>query len=166
MNILKEITAADMITLGNAIAGLVSILFSIDQNFEMAAFFLVLAVLFDVIDGKITRVCHCSGKLGKDLDSLADVISFCVAPVVFAMMQIQNLFAFLAFIVFLCCGLLRLARFNVLEFRHSYEGMPITLNGIIVPLIYLMRMPGFVYPIVYLVLGGLMISSFRIKKIF
>jgi CDP-diacylglycerol--serine O-phosphatidyltransferase len=166
MNIFKEITIADLFSLGNGISGFLSIFFSINQKASLAIIFLVIAVLFDVLDGEIARLFHQSGKLGKYLDSLADIISFGVAPVVFGIMQNQSIISLIAYALFLCCGMLRLARFHAVEFKGIYEGMPITFNGIIFPVVFVVGLPVIFYPLVFAVSAVLMISGFKIKKIF
>ena len=61
--------------------------------------------------------------------------------------------------------MLRLARYNIMEFKGAYYGMPITLNGIIIPALFFAGLPIKFYPYVYLVLGILMVSSLKIKKL-
>lgn len=165
MNLFKDITIADVFTLGNAISGFLSILFSIYRDYGLSIVFLLIAVGFDVLDGKIARLYY-QGKFGKDLDSLADIVSFGVAPAIFGIMHVRTVFGIIASIFFVLSGILRLARFNVSENKTVYQGMPITFNGLIVPLIYITKLPVVFYPFVYLVSGVLMISSFKLKKIF
>ena len=61
---------------------------------------------------------------------------------------------------------MRLARYNIMDLKGSFQGMPITLNGIIIPLTYFLKVPIKFYPYIYLMLGILMVSSFRVKKLF
>jgi len=157
---------ADFFTLLNVVAGLASILFAIKGNFNMAITFLLGAAVFDYIDGIIARKFKQENMFGKELDSLADTISFGIAPAIFGFVLIQTTLAIIAFTVFLFCGILRLARYNIMDLRNKYEGMPITLNGVIIPIIYLIRIPADYYPYIYLILGILMVSTIRIKKFF
>ena len=101
----------------------------------------------------------------KELDSLADTISFGVAPAIFGFTLIQTPLAIVSFTIFLFCGVLRLARYNIMDMKDSYAGMPITLNGIIIPLIFITNVPFDYYPYIYILLGILMISSLKFKKI-
>jgi len=170
----KLLKFADLFTLLNAALGIVSIVFSINNNFDYAAYTLIIAVVFDYLDGKIAKTMQQQSVFGKELDSLADTVSFGVAPAIFgfSLMQFsskisqpQIMFGVIAFTIFIFCGILRLARYNIMDFKGSFQGMPITLNGIIIPLAYFLGTPIKFYPYVYLVLGILMVSSLRIKKL-
>ena len=168
--IFKLLKFADLFTLSNVALGLISIVFSINNNFSYAAFVLVVAVIFDYLDGKIAKAMQQQNLFGKELDSLADTVSFGVAPAIFgfSLMQTSKLqitFAIIAFTTFLFCGILRLARYNIMNLKGAFQGMPITLNGIIIPLAYFLNIPIKFYPYIYLTLGILMVSSLRIKKL-
>lgn len=171
--IFKLLKFADVFTLLNVAFGLASIVFSISNNFDYAAFVLLMAVAFDYLDGKIAKSLHQQNIFGKELDSLADTVSFGVAPAIlgFSLMQFssgikqfQITFGMIAFTIFLFCGILRLARYNIMNLSGAFQGMPITLNGIIIPLVYFLGTPIRFYPYIYLVLGVLMVSSFRVRK--
>ncbi len=165
---------ADLFTLFNVALGLVSIVFSITDYFMQAVITLLIAAGFDYLDGKIAESMHQQNSFGKELDSLADTVSFGVAPAIFgfSIMQIdyamnhpQLLFGIIAFAVFLFCGILRLARYNIMDIKGVYRGMPITLNGIIIPIAYFANVPVKFYPYIYLVLALLMVSSIKVKKL-
>ena len=159
------IKIADIFTLINIIFGLIAIFFTIQENYNLAIASLFIAVIFDFIDGRIARYLKQQNTFGKELDSLADTISFGVAPAIFGFSLIQTPLAIFAFMVFLFAGVLRLARYNLMHVKESFEGMPITLNGIIIPAIYLLGVPIEFYPYIYIALGVLMVSSIRFKKI-
>ena len=161
------ITVADVITLGNGIAGLASILFAISGKFEIAASLMLLAVVLDFLDGKVARMLKQQHEFGKELDSLADTISFGVAPAIFGYGLIQTKVAMVAFIIFVFCGVLRLARYNILADAgvNGFIGMPITVNGIIVPLAFFLGMGVQYYPYLYLLLSFLMVSTIRVGKL-
>ncbi len=163
--ILRLLKFADVFTLTNVIFGIISILFSIKGWYNTASFMLILAVVSDYLDGKIAKTMKQENEFGKELDSLADTVSFGVAPAIFGFSLTQKPLAIISFTVFLFCGILRLARYNIMGLREGFHGMPITLNGIIVPLIYFLDVPIRFYPYVYLILGILMVSSLRIKKL-
>lgn len=156
---------ADFITLLNAVSGLAAILFAINNMFNLSAVLMITAVIFDWLDGKVARLTHKQHKFGKELDSLADTISFGVAPAVFGFSLIQTNIAIVAFITFLFAGILRLAKYNIADFTGAYSGMPITFNGIIVPLMYFLRLDARFYPYIYIILAILMVSPFKIKKV-
>ena len=163
--ITKLIKLADVFTLINVIFGLVAIFFSIKNNHNWAIAALFLAVVADYIDGKIARKLKQQNIFGKELDSLADTISFGVAPAIFGFSLIQTPLAIVAFTIFLFSGILRLARYNIMHAKDGFEGMPITLNGLIIPIIFLLNVPIEFYPYIYIALGILMVSSIRFKNI-
>ena len=166
---LRLIKFADVFTLTNVIFGIISILFSIKGRFETAGILLMLAVVSDFFDGKIAKIMKQENEFGKELDSLADTVSFGVAPAIFGFSLIQTPLAVISFTIFLFCGILRLARYNIMDLKSSFQGMPITMNGIIIPLAYLFRNYLHIqirfFPYIYLALGILMVSSIRVKKI-
>ena len=86
----RLIKLADIFTLFNVALGLMSIVFSIENDFSYAAFVLLIAVAFDYLDGKIAKVLHQQNDFGKELDSLADTISFGVAPAIFGFSLMQD----------------------------------------------------------------------------
>lgn len=178
--IFRLLKFADIFTLLNVALGLASIIFSISNNFDYAAYVLLIAVIFDYLDGKIAASMHQQNEFGKELDSLADTVSFGVAPAIFGfslmqftseIKQFQLTFGIIAFTIFLFCGVLRLARYNIMDLRGIYRGMPITLSGIIIPLVYFAGSKFYpvsyitFFPYIYLLLGILMVSSLRIKKL-
>ena len=156
---------ADIFTLVNVIFGLTAIFFAINGNYLFVTIFLFLAVIADYLDGKLARKLNQENVFGKELDSLADTISFGVAPAIFGFSLIQTPLAIVSFTIFLFCGILRLARYNIMDIKGGFAGMPITLNGIIIPLVYVARLPIDYYPYLYILLGILMVSSLRIKKL-
>ncbi len=170
MNILKMLKIADYFTLGNFIAGVIAIFFAVSGNLTVSAALILLAVLLDFLDGRIARLTKQSNELGREMDSLADLVSFGLWPAVFAYQQGLNTFIDAAVLVFFAsCGILRLARFNISRQKH-FEGVPITVNGVIFPLLYFcFQFFGTLFSsyviILYLVMGLLMISSIRIGKL-
>lgn len=154
---------ADTFTLLNALFGTFSMYASMMQRYTTAVVFILLSVVFDFLDGKVARKTK-TNVFGRELDSLADIISFGAAPVVFGFSQIQTDLAKVAFVVFLLCGILRLARFNVMKMK-DFMGMPITMNGIIIPLVYFANVPLSYYPYIFFVLAVLMVLPVKIKKV-
>jgi CDP-diacylglycerol--serine O-phosphatidyltransferase len=150
----------------NISMGLIAILLIINEEYLFAVIALLFAVLFDYLDGKVARLMDREGEFGKQLDSLADTISFGVAPAIFGFSLIQTNFALIVFALFLFAGVLRLARYNIMEFTGDFTGMPITINGIIIPLIYFLKVPTNIYPYIYLFLAILMVSPLKVKKLF
>ncbi len=128
----------NLITAAGIFAGFYVIIATTDGHYERAAWFILLAAIFDGLDGKVARLTGTSSKFGVELDSLADVISFGVAPGVllydWALRPFGNL-GWLAAFLYVICGALRLARFNVqvstVESRR-FVGMPIPAAACIV----------------------------------
>lgn len=174
MKITEVIKIADFFTLANLVFGLFAIFAAIKGIFFVAAIFLLLSVLFDFLDGKVARMnkyVSAQGKaFGKELDSLADIVSFGAAPAIFGfMLGLQQWYAVIALLFFLCAGALRLSRFNITENPGYYEGVPITINGIIFPLLYFLSL-AFPYPLtytllIYVLMGFAMLSTIKIKKL-
>lgn len=162
----KLLGLPDLFTFLNMVMGLLAILLVVNEEYLFAVFSLLFAVAFDYLDGKIARLVKREGEFGKQLDSLADTISFGVAPAIFGFSLVQTNFALIVFALFLFAGVLRLARYNIMEFTGDFAGMPITVNGVLIPFIYLVRVPATIYPYIYLFLAILMVSPLKIKKLF
>lgn len=169
-NILKLIKLADIITLINALMGFASIIMTLRGQIESALVLILLAVIADGADGAVARYSG-FGVLGANLDSLSDVISFGVAPAVIAFVSLSK-FGFLAGVfpvLFMVCGTLRLARFNVSGKKDGFEGIPITAGGLMVALFLLVKdlVPYFEYSFAALlfILSVLMVSTIDYPKI-
>jgi CDP-diacylglycerol--serine O-phosphatidyltransferase len=123
-----------LFTVGNIFCGYYSILSTIQGRYEYAAYAIGIAIVLDVIDGRIARLTHSSTYFGLQLDSLADVISFGIAPSVLALFwglsSIDPRLAWTATFTFTICGAMRLARFNIQaeELKH-FVGLPIPAGG-------------------------------------
>jgi len=169
----KKSSIPNILTFGNLIFGLLSLLTTFQANYKLSVIFILLAGIMDRYDGQVARLLKVSSDLGKELDSLADLVSFGVAPA----LLIFNLYEFISlgylgyvcFLVFPVAGAYRLARYNSSKFDNVYTGIPITLAGMLVALYALMTLNGERnYPltiIIILVLSYLMISKFQIKKV-
>lgn len=139
---------ADFFTLGNAACGAMLVFFSAAfvgtgdlRHFMLAAAMAPLALFFDVIDGRVARWRHSQSAMGRELDSLADVISFGVGPAALAFAAgMQGGWDILVLIYFVCCGVSRLARYNVTAEDLStgsnkvshFEGTPIPTSVVLV----------------------------------
>ena len=135
------------VTLIGVCIGLTSIKFAIDGKFAIAVIAILFAGLMDALDGRIARLIKGTSKMGKELDSLGDVISFGVAPALimyFWNLQYLDKLGWFVCLTYVVCVALRLARFNVNSEEvpswkdNFFEGMPSPAGGIIVlmPLIY------------------------------
>jgi CDP-diacylglycerol--serine O-phosphatidyltransferase len=198
-SMIREFHLADWFTLANAVCG-VGALFSTMtylQNQQVLHIYLAcalvpFALVFDVLDGRIARWRQRSSAMGRELDSLADVISFGVAPAAIAYAcGMQGLFDRIVLVFFVTCGVSRLARYNVTAEELSagsdkvayFEGTPIPTSLALVAIMFVAALQGALgeqlwfgvtefggfrlHPLVllYAVSGSLMISRLRITKI-
>ena len=137
----------NIFTLVGVCIGLSSIKFAFDGNFQISIIAIIIAALIDGLDGRIARLIKGTSKVGKELDSLTDVISFGVAPafiMYFWKLNELGRAGWLICLVYVVCVALRLARFNVSSNDEPswkdnfFEGIPSPAGGILVllPLIY------------------------------
>ncbi len=170
---IREFHLADWFTLGNAFCG-VGALFAVMTYLQtqevlhlyFACGLIPAALFFDVMDGRIARWRQKSSAMGRELDSLADVISFGVAPAVIAYgCGMQGLFDRIVLLFFVACGVSRLARYNVTAEQLSeggdkvkyFEGTPIPTSLLLVMVLAAAIWAGAIGPNMWfgvLVLGG------------
>lgn len=197
-SMIREFHLADWFTLANAACG-TGALFStmtymetgIVKHVYIACGLIIAALVFDVFDGRIARWRQKSSVLGRELDSLADIISFGVAPAILAYgCGMQGLFDRIVLVFFVVCGVSRLARYNITAEELSeggdkvryFEGTPIPTSLLLVGLLLIAAMNGALrenlwlgklyiagftlHPLVllYAISGSFMISRFRIPK--
>ena len=176
----------NMLTLIGVCIGLSSIRFALDEKFEFAIIAVIFAALIDGLDGRIARLIKGTSKVGKELDSLTDVISFGVAPafiMYFWKLNELGRFGWLLCLVYVICVALRLARFNVNSNQEPswkdnfFEGVPSPAGGILVLTPLIVSLTGFDYfelnynlivPVFFVVISILLISkfpSYSFKKI-
>ena len=197
-SMIREFHLADWFTLANAVSGTGAIFSSmtyLQQHEAIHVYFacslVVAALIFDILDGRIARWRQKSSILGRELDSLADVISFGVAPAIIGYgCGMQGLYDRVVLAYFVACGVSRLARYNVTAETLSqgtgkvkyFEGTPIPSSILLVGVLALAAWSGAVgqnlwfheitfvgfklHPLVlmFAVSGSLMISRFRIPK--
>ncbi|MAG39117.1 CDP-diacylglycerol--serine O-phosphatidyltransferase [Candidatus Woesearchaeota archaeon] len=157
---------ANFLTLMNLTAGFLTIVFSINKNFSVAAIILLIAVFLDYLDGKVARMLNVESYMGAELDSLADLVSFGVAPAVFLYSNLQTDFLALFLVFYLIAGAYRLARFNAMRKKvKGFIGMPITINGLIFPVMYFASAPAGIYYVAVIASSIFMISTIRFKKV-
>ena len=135
------------VTLIGVCIGLTSIKFAIDGKFVIAIIAILFAGLMDALDGRIARLIKGTSRMGKELDSLGDVISFGVAPALimyFWNLQFLEKLGWFVCLIYVVCVALRLARFNISSEEEPswednfFQGVPSPAGGIIVllPLIF------------------------------
>ena len=197
---LRSYTPADALTIGNAACGTVAIFLCLDyiaadnRRFLWAAFVLLpLALVCDILDGYVARLNRArQSALGADLDSLADVISFGVAPATLGFtLGLRGGWDMAALTYFVICGVSRLARFNVTAAALAdsetgkvkyFEGTPIPTSILIVALLGVAFWqgriddqlwlgarqvgPALLHPLslIYALSGSAMISTVRVPK--
>ena len=182
----SRVILPNILTLIGVCIGLTSIKFAFDGKFELSIIAVIVAGIIDGLDGRIARLIKGTSKVGKELDSLTDVISFGVAPAFimyfWSMSQIGRL-GWLISLIYVVCVALRLARFNVNSeaepsWRDNFfEGIPSPAGGILVlmPLIYSFSEIQFfkpnyqiVVPALFILIAILLISkvpTYSLKKI-
>lgn len=147
-NIQNFIAISDIISLLNMSSGFLSIICSINHNFELSAILMIIAIIFDSIDGWVARKANRDDSLGfgKNIDSLSDIISFGVAPAVFLYTSLNTasiplqLIAILVSLLIVICGVLRLTRYNVIADHiktSGFIGFPIPGISFIIATLYL-----------------------------
>jgi CDP-diacylglycerol--serine O-phosphatidyltransferase len=160
----------NVLTVINLFAGLVATILSLVDQWALAVALVFGAALFDSIDGRVARRLNIASEFGKQLDSLADLVSFGVAPALIAyQLNFANIgwSGYLLATVFPICGALRLARFNVSSVKGHFVGLPITVAG---PLLaafayFAPALSETAEAIVLLVLSGLMVSTLKVPKL-
>jgi CDP-diacylglycerol--serine O-phosphatidyltransferase len=197
-SMIREFQLADWFTLANAVCG-TGALFSVMTYLEVrearhlyfACGLVLAALIFDVLDGRIARWRQTTSTLGRELDSLADIISFGVAPAIIAYgCGMQGLFDRIVLVYFVTCGVSRLARYNITAEALSegtdkvkfFEGTPIPTSIVLVAVLALAAWSGalndqlwlgqitwagfHLHPLVlmFALSGSLMISRLRIPK--
>ena len=176
----------NILTLIGVCIGLSSIKFALDFKYEIAIIAVILAGVIDGLDGRIARLIKGTSKVGKELDSLTDVISFGVAPAfIMYFWSLNNLgkFGWLLCLIYVVCVALRLARFNVQSNEDAswkdnfFEGVPSPAGGILIlmPLIYSLSELkffninyNFIVPVFFILVSLLLISkvpTYSLKKI-
>jgi CDP-diacylglycerol--serine O-phosphatidyltransferase len=198
-SMIREFHLADWITLANAFCG-VGAIFSVMsylqtrevQHIYFACALIPVALVFDVLDGRVARWRQRSSAMGRELDSLADVISFGVAPAAIAYgCGMQGFYDRIVLVFFVACGVSRLARYNVTAEKLSeggdkvkyFEGTPIPTSLLLVLVLALAAMQGALgerlwfgvvhigglklHPLVlmFALSGSLMVSRIRIPKL-
>lgn len=166
----------NLLTFVNLAFGVLSILEIIKRNYFAAAIFIIIAAFIDRYDGRIARLLNVSSEFGKELDSLADLVSFGVAPA----LLIFNKFNFLdsgnikgvgiCFLLsYIISGSYRLAKYNISKFDGIFTGVPITVAGFIVALYSLVTPINSISTLLSIILLMLftyfMVAKFEFKKI-
>lgn len=163
----------NLLTTGNLFCGFYGIIAAIKHDFRTAAIAILFACLFDILDGKVARLTGSNSRFGLEYDSLADLVAFGVAPAVLVYLWALEPFGRLGWVaafLYVACGALRLARFNVQADSVSkkyFVGLPIPGAALMVAttVLFFYRMGGsgptqhFLLLAMTYLLGFLMVSS-------
>ena len=171
------IAISDAVSLLNMISGFLSIICSINNEFRLAALLMIIAIIFDSIDGWVARKTNRQDNFGfgKNIDSLSDVISFGVAPAIFiyncikTTIAINQAIVIVISLIIVICGVLRLARYNVISDKingDDFIGFPIPCISFIISTFYLSELFNpCIALILSLIVSILMISNIKYHKI-
>ena len=170
----------NIFTFGNLACGVLSLMMTFEGNYLWGCIFIMIAGFIDRYDGKVARMLQVSSELGKELDSLADLVSFGVAPSILVCLLYNftdlGIIGYLLVIIFPIAGAYRLARYNTSTFNNVFTGIPITIAGSFLAfysLVFLIvgKAPtnftasSVLVTVLVLLLSYLMISKFQIKKV-
>ena len=168
-----------LFTTGNVFSGFYAFIAVMNEKFYFAAVAIVLAIIFDALDGRVARLTKTTSEFGVQYDSLADVISFGMAPALLAYAWVLKPFGrlgWMAAFLFLLCGALRLARFNVTKpdtKGDSFIGLPIPAAAAVIASIVIafedifqtkldpMIMVGVVYLLAFLMVSNIKYPAFK-----
>ncbi|WP_024832704.1 CDP-diacylglycerol--serine O-phosphatidyltransferase [Ruminiclostridium josui] len=168
----------NLLTFINLSLGIIALLFAIKNDLIQASLLVMVAALTDRFDGKVARMLDSTSELGKELDSLSDLISFGVAPIIIAWkISFFDLavLGYLLAVLFPIAGAYRLARYNVTTFNNVFSGVPITIAGAFLSIVNLYNSYSIehhnysnintvITAIIIVLLSYLMISKIQIKK--
>lgn len=169
----KKFVIPCIFTLLNACFGFFSLIKTLEGDFIAAAYFIIAAVFMDMLDGRVARILRSTSAIGMELDSLADAVSFCVAPSILlysAYSADTHVMGVVVLSFYMCAGLSRLARFNVSEPKQFFIGLPTPIAAFFIAQLILKEawlvqaglMPTFfVFLSVVALLGVLMVSPMR-----
>lgn len=167
----------NLMTTGNLFSGFFAVIQSIKGNYLYAAYAIVVAAVFDQLDGRLARLTRSTSKFGAEYDSLCDLVSFGMAPGVLLFLWALQPFGRLGWVacfLFVACGALRLARFNVqanVVEKNYFQGLPIPMAAGIVASSVLafqdlemdpLGNPGLL--IMTILLAVVMVSNFRFRS--
>jgi len=169
---IKLLSLADIITLMNAVMGFLAILMVFSNQFQLAAAFILLGLLADGLDGIVARRIG-NGQMGEYLETIADMISLSVAPllllyktyydVVVAQFSL-HLSLGVVLVFSLVCSMIRLSSFSLLKEKHSFVGLPTSASAVFLVLASFLKLDVQYILLFIVILALAMISSVRFPK--
>lgn len=164
----------NIFTASSIFAGVVSIISSISGEFTIASWLIVLALIFDGLDGRVARLTNTCSRFGVEFDSLADLVAFGVAPAILLYMYAGHEFARFGIVtasLFVIFGAIRLARFNVMTAQTEpsvFIGVPIPTAAVFISILVLLFQKYdflhqclYLLPIASIIVSLLMVSNIR-----
>lgn len=161
---------ANILTIGNMAFGSAALMAAINGAYSYSVLFIFIAAFLDRFDGIVARKLNQESELGKQLDSMSDIISFGVAPAILIYELALADFGITGIVftvIYISSGAFRLARFNVSESNGFFIGLPITAAGTVITLSYfgLSVLPPVFYMFLMVICSLLMVSTFTLRKI-
>ena len=153
---------------GNLLFGVLAIAAIFNHNFVLGTVLIILAAILDRLDGYLARRYNSSSAFGRELDSLADLVSLGVAPSVMlyaALAEKWHLLGLAGFAFFVLCGAFRLARYNISGDTDYFRGLPITAGGTTLAILIVLFHNPPVILIASVIIALAMISSIHIPRI-
>ncbi|MEG0385142.1 MAG: CDP-diacylglycerol--serine O-phosphatidyltransferase [Solibacillus sp.] len=162
--------AANIITITNMSFGGAAIMSTLNESYSYSVLLIFIAAFLDRYDGKVARKFNQESELGKQLDSMADIISFGVAPALLMYemaLTDYGVTGMMMAVMYIAAGALRLARFNVMDSTGYFVGLPITAAGTLLTFSYFFTdvFSAMFYMIFFPVLAVCMVSTFTLKKV-
>ena len=172
---MKKSIIPNLFTFANLSSGVISLVCTINGKYIAAAISVLCGALIDRYDGRIARALNVSSNLGKELDSLADLVTFGVAPSILCYtmyslnnLTLSNIIWNILLLVFPICGAYRLARYNSTEFSGVFTGIPITVAGSVLSILIVLNkyilIPNVIIGLLIVGLSYLMVSNIKFKK--
>jgi len=166
--------APALLTSANMVVGFLAIIAASEQRFSLAVYLLLLAILLDMFDGRVARLLKATTKIGQEMDSFSDALSFCAAPAFLAWQAVLRPLGSAGIALstlFLMAGVWRLVRFNLTADIHTKAthtlGVPTPVAASYVMALVLMRdsISPTMAAVVILVMALLMISHLRLPEL-
>jgi CDP-diacylglycerol--serine O-phosphatidyltransferase len=159
---------ADIFTFLNISFGFMAMVFILNNNIDMTARMILIAVVADGFDGYFARKSETASEFGMNFDSLSDCVSFGVAPALLLYSYVPYWWTIIVSVLYLSTGVLRLTRYNV-SFKELEEGtfigMPIPIGALLIVLAVFAEIPGILVIGAALFVSYLMLCSMNFKKI-
>ncbi len=157
-----------LITCGNLASGFLAVLLAVQGRFVQAAALVLVAAGLDLLDGAVARAGETDSEFGGNLDSLADLVSFGVAPAValyLASLHTLPVTGVAACLLYVVCGALRLARFPLVKSPDHFIGLPIPPAGVMLAGLAVLDLPQAFGLVSVLLLSALMVSEIPFSKL-